>query len=131
MSQAEKSKLADKVQTAKSMERVDPVVYFDRGSNVLSRTWVDKLVTLFKSPEWQDKMSDPTLVFIVAGYADAGGDARGNLKLSDERAQAVANVMAENAGVINLIRTVAMGGTELLSKRPDENRAVEIWAVIP
>jgi outer membrane protein OmpA-like peptidoglycan-associated protein len=131
MSESEKSKLADKVETARSMQRVG-VVYFPPGSSVLPKPSVDKLVTLFKTPELTEKMSDPTLVFIVAGYADRTGDPRGNIKLSEERAQAVANALAESAGVINLVRTVGMGGTELLSsRRPDQNRAVEIWAVVP
>jgi outer membrane protein OmpA-like peptidoglycan-associated protein len=131
MSESEKSKLSDKVETARSMQRVG-VVYFPPGSSVLPKPSVDKLVTLFKAPELAEKMSDPTLVFIVAGYADMTGDPRGNIRLSEERAQAVANALAESAGVINLVRTVGMGGTELLSsRRPDQNRAVEIWAVIP
>jgi outer membrane protein OmpA-like peptidoglycan-associated protein len=131
MSESEKSKLSDKVETARYMLRVG-VVYFDKGSNELSKTSIEKLASLFKVPEIVEKMSDPTLVFIVAGYADLGGDPRGNLKLSDERAQAVSNAMSDNAGVINLVRTVGMGGTDLLSsRRADQNRAVEIWAVIP
>jgi len=131
MSEAEKSKLSDKVETARYMQRVG-VVYFEKGSNILSKGSIDKLAGLFKAPELVEKMSDPTLVFIVAGYADTGGDPKGNIKLSDERAQAVSNALSENAGVINLIRTVGMGGTDLLSsKRADQNRAVEIWAVIP
>ena len=131
MSESEKTKLSDKVETARYMQRVG-VVYFEKGSNQLSRNSIEKLVSLFKAPEIVEKISDPTLVFIVAGYADLGGDPRGNLKLSDERAQAVSNAMSENAGVINLVRTVGMGGTDLLSsRRADQNRAVEIWAVIP
>ena len=131
MSESEKSKLSDKVETARYMQRVG-VVYFERGSNQLSKTSIEKLASLFKAPDIVEKISDPTLVFIVAGYADLGGDPRGNLKLSDERAQAVSNAMSENAGVINLVRTVGMGGTDLLSsRRADQNRAVEIWAVIP
>jgi outer membrane protein OmpA-like peptidoglycan-associated protein len=131
MSESEKTKLSDKVETARYMQRVG-VVYFEKGSSQLSRPAVEKLVSLFKAPEIVEKISDPTLVFIVAGYADLGGDSRGNLRLSDERAQAVSNAMAENAGVINLVRTVGMGGTDLLSsRRADQNRAVEIWAVIP
>jgi outer membrane protein OmpA-like peptidoglycan-associated protein len=131
MSDGEKAKLSAKVETARSMQRVG-VVYFPPGSNVLAKPSVDQLVALFKTQELVEKMSDPTLVFIVAGYADLTGDARVNLKLSDERAQAVSNALAESAGVINLVRTVAMGGTDLLSsKRPNQNRAVEIWAVVP
>jgi outer membrane protein OmpA-like peptidoglycan-associated protein len=113
------------------MQRIS-VVYFTKGSNSLSRSSVEKLAALFKEPDLEEKMSDPTLVFIVAGYADIGGDAKLNLKLSDERAEAVSNVLVQDAGVINLVRTVGMGGTDLLSgKRADQNRAVEVWAVIP
>ena len=131
MSESEKTKLADKVETARSMLRVG-VVYFPPGGSILPKPSVDKLVDMFKGQELVEKMSDPTLVFIVAGYADMSGDPRGNIRLSEERAQAVANALAESAGVINLVRTVGMGGTELLgSRRPDQNRAVEIWAVIP
>ena len=130
MSEAEKTKLSDKVETARYMQRVG-VVYFDKGSSTLSKSSIDKLVALFKASELVEKMSDPTLVFIVAGYADTGGDPKVNLRLSDERAQAVFNTLEQNAGVINLIRTVGMGGTDLLSQRPDQNRAAEIWAVIP
>jgi outer membrane protein OmpA-like peptidoglycan-associated protein len=131
MSEAEKSKLSAKVETARYMQRIS-VVYFTKGSNSLSRSSVEKLAALFKEPDLEEKMSDPTLVFIVAGYADIGGDAKLNLKLSDERAEAVSNVLVQDAGVINLVRTVGMGGTDLLSgKRADQNRAVEVWAVIP
>jgi outer membrane protein OmpA-like peptidoglycan-associated protein len=131
MSDSEKTKLIDKLDTAQYMQRVG-VVHFPTGSTVLPKVSADKLVGLFKAPELVQKMSDPTLVFIVAGYADLTGDPRGNYKLSDERAQAVANVLSDAAGVLNLVRTVPMGGTDLLSgRRPDQNRAVEIWAVIP
>jgi outer membrane protein OmpA-like peptidoglycan-associated protein len=131
MNDSEKTKLIDKLDSAQYMQRVG-VVHFPTGSSVLPKTSVDELVSLFKAPELVQKMSDPTLVFIVAGYADLTGDPRGNYKLSDERAQAVANVLPDAAGVLNLVRTVPMGGTDLLSgRRPDQNRAVEIWAVIP
>jgi len=133
MSDSEKTKLIDKLDSAQYMQRVG-VVYFPPGSTVLSKPSVDKLVSLFKAPELVQKMSDPTLVLIVAGFADLTGDPRGNYKLSDDRAQAVSNAMSEAAGVLNLVRTVPMGGTDLLSgsgRRPDQNRAVEIWAVIP
>jgi outer membrane protein OmpA-like peptidoglycan-associated protein len=114
MSDSEKTKLIDKLDSAQYMQRVG-VVYFPIGSTVLPKPSVDKLVSLFKAPELVQKMSDPTLVFIVAGYADMTGDPRGNYKLSDARAQAVANVLPDAAGVLNLVRTVPMGGTDLLA----------------
>jgi outer membrane protein OmpA-like peptidoglycan-associated protein len=131
MSTSEKTKLIDKVETAKSMKRIS-IVAFNTGSAELPRPEADELVNLFKGQELQEAMSDPTLVFIVAGYADLSGDPAGNLKLSEARAQSVANVLSDNAGVMNLVRTVGMGGTDLLSnRRADQNRAVEIWEVIP
>jgi len=40
--------------------------------------------------------------------------------------------LMKQAGVTNVIHTVAMGGTDVLENtRPDQNRAVEIWSVIP
>jgi hypothetical protein len=34
--------------------------------------------------------------------------------------------------LLNAVQTIGMGGTELLdSKRPGQNRAVEVWAVVP
>jgi outer membrane protein OmpA-like peptidoglycan-associated protein len=128
MSQSEKDKLQDKVQSAVSMERLQ-VVHFDVGRSMVGKQVVDDLVATFNSSEIKEKMSDPTLVFVVAGYADKGGNPSANLRLSDDRAQNISRTM-KSAGVTNVIHTVAMGATELLG-RPDQNRAVEIWAVIP
>ena len=80
----------------------------------------------------RDKLSDPTIVLVVAGYADAGGRADANLRISQARAENVSRILKEQAGLINAIQTIGMGGTELLdSNRPDQNRAVEIWVVVP
>jgi outer membrane protein OmpA-like peptidoglycan-associated protein len=128
MSQSEKDKLQDKVQSAASMERLQ-VVHFDVGRNMIGKPAVDELVASLSTSEMKEKMSDPTLVFVVAGYADKGGSPSANIRLSDDRAQNIARLM-KTAGVTNVIHTVAMGATDILG-RPDQNRAVEIWAVIP
>jgi outer membrane protein OmpA-like peptidoglycan-associated protein len=129
-SQQEKDKLADKVQSARSMERFQ-VIYFQIGSSMIPKPQVDQLVASFSEPKLKEKMSDPTLVFVVAGYADKSGNPAGNQALSNARAEYIARLMKE-AGVTNVIHTVAMGGTDVLENtRPDQNRAVEIWSVIP
>jgi outer membrane protein OmpA-like peptidoglycan-associated protein len=129
-SQQEKDKLADKVQSARSMERFQ-VIYFQIGSSMIPKPQVDQLVASFSDPKLKEKMSDPTLVFVVAGYADKSGNPAGNQALSNARAEYIARLMKE-AGVTNVIHTVAMGGTDVLENtRPDQNRAVEIWSVIP
>jgi outer membrane protein OmpA-like peptidoglycan-associated protein len=129
-SQQEKDKLADKVQSARSMERFQ-VIYFQIGSSMIPKPEVDQLVASFSDPKLKEKMSDPTLVFVVAGYADKSGNPAGNQSLSNARAENIARLMKQ-AGVTNVIHTVAMGGTDVLENtRPDQNRAVEIWSVIP
>jgi len=80
----------------------------------------------------RDKVSDPTIILVVAGYADTGGRTDLNLRISQERAENVTKILKEQAKLLNAMQTIGMGGTELLdSNRPDQNRAVEVWAVVP
>ena len=130
MSQQEKDRLAQRVESAHGMERLR-IVHFDRGKASLSKAAGDELTRSFDSGDAKTKLADPTLVLVVAGYADSGGDANANLRISQDRADGISKLL-KKAGVLNVIHTVAMGSTDLLdSKRPDQNRAVEIWAVTP
>jgi outer membrane protein OmpA-like peptidoglycan-associated protein len=127
----EKKRLSEKMETARSMERL-LVIRFDTGQTALSRAASDDLMKRFKSKEVQDKVSDPTVVFVVAGYADAAGDPKTNLQISQQRADNVSKVLKDKTNLLNVIHSVGMGSTDLLDgKRPDQNRAVEVWAVAP
>jgi outer membrane protein OmpA-like peptidoglycan-associated protein len=127
----EKQRLTEKMETARSMERLF-VVRFATGQTSVSKTAVDALVQKFKSKEVQDKISDPTVVFVVAGYADTAGDPKKNLQLSEHRAENVSKFLKERTNLLNVVHSVGMGSTDLLdSKRTDPNRAVEIWVVAP
>jgi outer membrane protein OmpA-like peptidoglycan-associated protein len=131
LSAAEKQRLTEKMETARSMERLF-VVRFATGQTSVSKTAVDALVQKFKSKEVQDKISDPTVVFVVAGYADTAGDPKKNLQLSEHRAENVSKFLKERTNLLNVVHSVGMGSTDLLdSKRTDPNRAVEIWVVAP
>jgi outer membrane protein OmpA-like peptidoglycan-associated protein len=131
LSAQERDRLAQRVESAHSMERLQ-IVRFDLGKTTLGRNATDELVRAFNAKDVKDKLSDPTLVLVVAGYADSGGDANTNLRLSGERADTIGKVLKQRASVLNVVHPVAMGSTELLdSKRPEQNRAVEIWAVVP
>ncbi|MBV8377381.1 MAG: OmpA family protein [Verrucomicrobia bacterium] len=124
-----KQRLSERMETARSMERL-LVIRFDTGQTALSRAASDDLEKLFKSKQVQDKISDPTVVFVVAGYADAVGDPKKNLQISQQRADNVTRVLKEKTNLLNVIHSVGMGSTDLLDgKRHDQNRAVEIWAV--
>ena len=127
----EKERLAKKVEIARSMERLQ-IVRFDVGKATLPKGAADQLATLFNKPAMKDRLSDPTLVFVIAGYADSGGDANTNLRISQDRADSVGKFLKQQMGILNVVHTVGMGSTNLLdSKRPDQNRAAEIWAVVP
>jgi outer membrane protein OmpA-like peptidoglycan-associated protein len=129
MSDSEKDKLEKKIQNASSME-LQLVVHFEIGRSMIGKPEVDKLMSLLNDQKLKDKAADPTLVFVVAGYADKSGSPGGNFALSNERAESIARLM-KNAGITNVIHTVAMGGQDILDTRPDQNRAVEIWSVLP
>jgi outer membrane protein OmpA-like peptidoglycan-associated protein len=127
----EKKRLSEKMETARSMERL-LVIRFDTGQTALSRAATDDLMKRLKSKEVGDKISDPTVVFVVAGYADAAGDPKKNLQISQQRADNVTKALKEKTNLLNVIHAVGMGSTDLLDgKRADQNRAVEIWAVAP
>src|SRR5215469_4434357 len=127
----EKKRLSEKMETARSMERL-LVIRFDTGQTTLSRAAADDLVKHLKSKEIEDKISDPTIVFVVAGYADASGDPKKNLQISQLRADTVTKTLKDKTNLLNVIHSIGMGSTDLLDgKRPDQNRAVEIWAVAP
>jgi outer membrane protein OmpA-like peptidoglycan-associated protein len=127
----EKKRLSEKMETARSMERL-LVIRFGTGQTALSRAATDDIVKRLKSSEVQDKLSDPTVVFVVAGYADAAGDPKKNLQISQQRADSVTKILKDKTNLLNVVHSVGMGSTDLLDgKRPDQNRAVEIWAVAP
>jgi outer membrane protein OmpA-like peptidoglycan-associated protein len=127
----EKKRLSEKMETARSMERL-LVIRFDTGQTTLSRPAADDLVKHLKSKEIEDKISDPTIVFVVAGYADASGDSKKNLQISQQRADNVTKTLKDKTNLLNVIHSIGMGSTDLLDgKRQDQNRAVEIWAVAP
>jgi outer membrane protein OmpA-like peptidoglycan-associated protein len=127
----EKKRLGEKMETARSMDRL-LVIRFDTGQTTLSRAAADDLTKRFRSKEVEEKVSDPTVVFVIAGYADAAGDPKSNLQISQQRADNVTKALKDKNTLLNVIHSVGMGSTALLDgKRPDQNRAVEIWAVAP
>ena len=126
-----KANLIEKMYKARSIERL-AVIPFDAGRTTLRRAAAEQIVTAFERPEIRDKLSDPTTILVIAGYADLGGREDTNLRISQERAESVSKILKEKAKVSNALQTVGMGGTEILdSTRPDQNRAVEVWAVVP
>jgi outer membrane protein OmpA-like peptidoglycan-associated protein len=131
LSEAQKSKLTTAVDRARGMGCIF-IIPFEVGKKALGPRETDILDAGFKSASIQKLMEDPTLVFVVLGYADTQGDPQQNDKASIDRAQNVVNTMRDRVGVQNVMYAVGMGGSSLFdSKSAAKNRLVEIWAVYP
>jgi outer membrane protein OmpA-like peptidoglycan-associated protein len=126
-----KDKLYMAVEKAKKMGKIITIP-FNSGKSELSATDIQQLKTQLEKPEVQALRSEPSLVFVILGYADPKGDARKNIAISEARADTVRKTMKDKCEVQNVMHTVGMGGSKLVdAQNLEKNRIVEIWAVIP
>lgn len=131
VSNPNKDKLYTAVERAKSMGIV-LTIPFASGKSDLSAAEVQKLKAELGKPELVKLSGDPTLVFVILGFADPKGDPKKNLEVSQVRADVVLRAMRDKCGVQNVMHTVGMGGSKMLDeKNLEKNRIVEIWAVLP
>jgi outer membrane protein OmpA-like peptidoglycan-associated protein len=108
------------------------IIPFPSGKTRPEQFQVDHLLSYLQKPEYQKLYEDPTVVFVVAGYADKQGNEEQNLEISKQRAQVVAKILETQAKIANTIRAVGMGGSEFFGHgTPDKNRVVEIWLAAP
>ena len=108
----QKAKLIDSVGRARNMGCIF-IIPFQAGQRMIGDRESEILVGGFKSPAIQQLMKDPTVVFVVLGYADKQGDAQTNEKVSTDRAQSVLSVMKDRSGVQNVTYGVGMGGSDM------------------
>jgi outer membrane protein OmpA-like peptidoglycan-associated protein len=131
LGEAEKDKLYVQVERARAMGQVITIP-FASGEKSISSTSAGSLAKAVALPQIQKFSDDPTVVFVVLGYADKKGDPKSNLGISLQRAEAVVKVLKEKAGVMNVAHAVGMGGSELFdASNLGKNRVVEVWAVLP
>jgi outer membrane protein OmpA-like peptidoglycan-associated protein len=127
----EKDKLYVQVERARSMGKVITIP-FASGEKSISAASAASLVKSVDLPQIQKFLDDPTVVFVVLGYADKKGDPKSNLAISLHRAGAVEKVLKEKAGVMNVVHPVGMGGSEMFDASAlEKNRVVEVWVVLP
>jgi len=127
----EKDKLYVQVERARGLAKVITVPFASGARKVTSSSLagLQKALTL---PQVEKFSSDPTVAFVVLGFADKKGDPKANQKISLDRAEAVADALKNGAGVMNVVHAVGMGGSEMFdSSALDKNRVVEVWAVLP
>jgi outer membrane protein OmpA-like peptidoglycan-associated protein len=131
MHPATKDKLYTSVERARKMGLV-VTVPFGKGRTALAPADIQALKAELEKPQLASLRSDPTAVFVVLGFADPKGDAKMNLAYSGNRADAVADAMKHECGVLNVVHPVAMGGATLLdAQKLEKNRIAEVWVVLP
>jgi len=131
LSQKERDYLYAQVDRARGFTKL-AIIPFPSGKSRPEQFQIDHLLTYLQKPEYQKLYEDPTVVFVVAGYADKQGNEGQNLEISKQRAQVVAKILETQAKIANTIRAVGMGGSEFFGHgTPDKNRVVEIWLAAP
>ena len=131
LSQKERDYLYAQVERARGFTKL-AIIPFPSGKTRPEQFQIDHLLGYLQKPEYQKLYEDPTVVFVVAGYADKQGNESQNQEISKERAQVVAKILESQAKIANTIRAVSMGGSEFFGHgTPDKNRVVEIWLAAP
>src|ERR1700722_17187997 len=131
LSQKERDYLYAQVERARGFTKL-AIIPFPSGKTRPEQFQVDHLVTYLQKPDYQKLYEDPTVVFVVAGYADKQGNEGQNMEISKQRAQVVAKILETQAKIANTIRAVGLGGSEFFGQgTPDKKRFVEIWLAAP
>ncbi|HEY5705721.1 MAG TPA: OmpA family protein [Terrimicrobiaceae bacterium] len=131
LSPEEKDKLYVQVERARGMGKI-VTIPFATGKASVGPAEVAALEETLKLPQIQKFAEDPTVVFVVLGFADKKGDEKKNLAISLQRADSVVKTLKGRGGIMNLIHAVGMGSSDIFdAKDLDKNRVVEVWAVLP
>ncbi len=127
----EKDKLYVQVERARGMGRI-VTIPFATGKTTVGPAEISALQEKLKLPQIQKFADDPTVVFVVLGFADTKGDPQKNIAISLERADNVVKALKERVAIMNVIHAVGMGSSDMFdAKNLDKNRVVEVWAVLP
>ena len=115
---------------AQRLFKVD-TIYFDKGVAIPSSAAKDHVSRALKDEILRETLSNARSVIFVIGFADKTGSREFNKKLALERANATVDLIKKDNGIINMIYSVGIGATELVSAQQQEkNRAVEVWLLL-
>lgn len=131
VSRENKDKLYAAVDRARGMGRVSTIA-FEKGKATIGEKDIERLNQRTQAPDIKKLTADPTVVFVILGYADPKGDPKVNQQISLSRARSVMDALRDRCGFQNVMHAVAMGGSNLFSdQQAEKNRIVEVWAVLP
>ena len=127
----EKDKLYVQVERARGMGKIIAIP-FATGKISVGPGELAALQEKLSLPQIQKFTEDPTVVFVVLGFADKKGDEKKNLTISLQRADAVAKTLKDRCAIMNVIHAVGMGSSDIFDAQDfAKNRVVEVWAVLP
>jgi len=126
-----KDKLYVQVDRARAMGKIITIP-FPSGRIKLDSAAANAVGEKLQLEEIRKLVEDPTVVFVVLGFADKKGDPKQNQEISLARANAVLSVLQERFKLMNVMHSVGMGSSEIFDAQNfDKNRVVEVWAVLP
>lgn len=127
----EKDKLYAQVERARTLVKIITIP-FESGSTSLSAAQAQQLCAEVAKPQVQKLVHNPTVVFVLLGFADTAGDPAKNLEISRQRAESAQHALRETCRLQNITHPVGMGGSALFGlENRDKNRVAEVWAVLP
>jgi outer membrane protein OmpA-like peptidoglycan-associated protein len=127
----EKDYLYAQVERARGFTKL-AIIPFVRGRTKPEQYQIDHMLSYLEKPEFKKLFEDPTVVLVIAGYADKQGSDEQNLQISKERATNLMKILQAQGHVTNTVRAVGMGGLDFFDKNDAEkNRIAEIWLVAP
>jgi outer membrane protein OmpA-like peptidoglycan-associated protein len=131
LSNDSKDKLYVQVERARAMGKVITIP-FPSGRMALDGPSSNAVGEKLKLEQIRTLVDDPTVVFVVLGFADKNGDPKKNQEISLARANAVLGVLQNKFQLMNVMHAVGMGSSEMFdAQNLDKNRVVELWAVLP
>jgi len=127
----EKDFLYSQVTRARGFAKLAIVPY---GSGQL---WPDSFQTKYllenlSKPQIAKIFDDPTVVLVLVGFSDVKGSDERNLEISRSRSENLVKLLHRRTKIVNLMRAVGMGGSDIFDKMNlEKNRVVEMWIVRP
>jgi outer membrane protein OmpA-like peptidoglycan-associated protein len=118
-------KIAEETHTVGKIMRLDNLIFDARTSKIESSSFeeLDHVVKMLKD--------NPNMIIQLEGHTDFQGSPTANMKLSQDRVDAVKNYLTSKGASKNSIKTKAFGGTQPISREDTEeahklNRRVEV-----
>jgi outer membrane protein OmpA-like peptidoglycan-associated protein len=131
LSEARKEMLFASLAKAKGIKLVT-TVSFKSAKQTLSTIDQAAIKASLSEPAVSSLLGDPSVVFVVLGYASKSGSNQLNMKLSQDRANSVMNELQLDCQVRNALYSLPMGESTLFGKdKLIENQVAEIWIVLP